>query len=252
MNIKKMVGDKKATEKKTITRVDVVKGIVRQFEDDVVVETSIHLYVNNEFYTFFTCSPIKIREMIIGNLLSQNVICKLDEIRCLKKREGKVIVKLEQNYKSLPCANVCEELGKDFYPLLLSSEMILNSADELGVKASVFRRSGGTHAAGLFNVEGNLILFSEDIGRYNAVDKVIGEAALKGIDLQKTFLTISGRVTSGIITKAANTNIPIVVSVSAPTDKAIEAAENAGITLVGFARDKRFNVYSHPERIKLV
>ncbi|MEM3013603.1 MAG: formate dehydrogenase accessory sulfurtransferase FdhD [Candidatus Bathyarchaeia archaeon] len=252
MYMKELFDSKKVSEKKVITRIDVENKVVNKYKDNVVVETSIPLYVNSEFYALFTCSPTKIREMIIGNLLSQKIISKLDEIHYLKKHEGKIIVKLKQNSKSSPRAFIYKRLKKEFYPLKLTPETILNSANELGKKASVFRKTGGTHVACLYSAEGNLLLFSEDIGRYNAIDKVIGEATLKGIDLRKTFLTISGRVTIGIIAKAANMKIPVVISVSAPTDKAVEAAEKIGLTLVGFARNKRFNVYSHLERIQSV
>lgn len=110
-----------------------------------------------------------------------------------------------------------------------------------------FARTGGIHAAGLFNADGQLLFVREDIGRHNAVDKVIG-AALKESH-RECILVVSGRAGYELVQKAARFGVPIMVAVGAPTSLAVERAERAGLTLLGFVRDGRGNCYCHPQRI---
>jgi FdhD protein len=132
----------------------------------------------------------------------------------------------------------------------VSTEVLLGLPDALRKAQKVFARTGGLHAAGLFDVEGRLVSAREDVGRHNAVDKVIGEQVLAGrTPVAEHVLQVSGRLSFEIVQKAAVAGIPIVSAVSAPSSLAVEAGERLGMTLVGFVRDGRLNVYTRPERI---
>ena len=114
----------------------------------------------------------------------------------------------------------------------------------------VFERTGGLHAAGLFRADGEVTAVREDVGRHNAVDKLIGAAALAGgLPLSDQLLVVSGRVSFEIVQKAAVAGVAVVVAVSAPTSLAADSADRLGTTLVGFVRDGRANVYTHPSRV---
>jgi FdhD protein len=132
----------------------------------------------------------------------------------------------------------------------VSASLLITLPDELRKRQKLFDRTGGLHAAGLFAPSGEIVSLKEDVGRHNAVDKVIGEYVLGGgLPLSDHVLQVSGRSSFEIVQKAAVAGIPIVAAVGAPSSLAIEAGERLGVTVVGFVRDGRLNVYSHPERI---
>jgi FdhD protein len=129
-------------------------------------------------------------------------------------------------------------------------DLVLGLPEALRAAQKVFAKTGGLHAAGLFGVDGELITTREDVGRHNAVDKVIGERVLAGaLPLAEAILQVSGRLSFEIVQKAAVAGIPIVSAVGAPSSLAVDTGERFGMTLVGFVRDGRCNVYTHPERI---
>jgi FdhD protein len=135
---------------------------------------------------------------------------------------------------------------------VVSRSVILALPDLLRAAQRAFDETGGLHAAGLFSAKGELLALREDVGRHNALDKLVGSQVLAGaVPLHERLLMVSGRVSFEIVQKAAAAGLPIVCAVSAPSDLAIETAERLGVTLVGFLRGSGFNVYAHDARIDL-
>jgi FdhD protein len=144
----------------------------------------------------------------------------------------------------------CEPLPKGLP--VVSRAVILSLPDRLREAQAAFERTGGLHAAGLFETDGRLVAIREDVGRHNALDKLIGSRVLaRELPLWDRVLLVSGRVSFEIVQKAAVAGIPIVCAVSAPSDLAIRLADRLGVTLVGFLRGDGFNVYTHDGRIDL-
>jgi FdhD protein len=138
---------------------------------------------------------------------------------------------------------------------VIGGELVVRSSILLGLDRAMregqdtHREVGGTHAAALFTCDGQVVVIAEDIGRHNAVDKAIGHCLLRGIGLADKILVTSGRASYEMASKALRVGIPVVASVSAPTALAVHLAENGGLTLIGYLRGRRMNVYTHPERV---
>jgi FdhD protein len=135
--------------------------------------------------------------------------------------------------------------------IALDAETIVALPDRLRAAQGVFAQTGGLHAAALFDAAGALAAVREDVGRHNALDKLVGSAFLaKRLPLDRSVLLVSGRASYELVQKAVAARIPIVCAVSAPSSLAVDLARRFGVTLVGFLRGSRFNVYAHPDRIR--
>ena len=135
----------------------------------------------------------------------------------------------------------------------VDARVLLSLPDRLREQQAVFDKTGGLHAAGLFDAEtGELLVLREDVGRHNAVDKVVGWAVLEDrLPLRNTILQVSGRASFELVQKAVMAGIPILSAVSAPSSLAVELAEASGLTLAGFVRGRSMNVYAHAERVRV-
>jgi FdhD protein len=167
--------------------------------------------------------------------------------------------RLRRNFYATSSCGVCGKAALDDVEVrcapvgdgpVVPAAVLTSLPDRLRAAQRVFDRTGGLHAAGLFTAEGTPVTIREDIGRHNAVDKVIGERYLVGnVPLADHVLQVSGRASFEIVQKAAVAGIPIVSAVSAPSSLAVEAGARFGQTIVGFVRDGGANVYTHPERV---
>jgi FdhD protein len=134
----------------------------------------------------------------------------------------------------------------------VAASVVVRLPDALRKAQRIFEQTGGLHAAGLFDRAGKVVAVREDVGRHNALDKLIGRALLAGdLPLSGSILMVSGRVSFELVQKAAVAGIPVISAVSAPSSLAVEAADRLGLAVVGFVRGRSFNLYSHPERLDL-
>jgi FdhD protein len=238
-------------------------------EDRVAVDKLINIFVNGAHFVTLLASPQDIRELTLGHLLGEGVINSLEDIEQLGVRGTKVDVRTKggaepaaaKSLRVIPTACGASEgtaqlLGKSRVARAKSkakfeARNISNAFRSLHSAAKVFQRTGGTHAAALFNSSGEMKFCLEDVGRHNAVDKIIGRGAIEGVDFSECFLVSSGRLSADLVIKCARAGVPLVASRAAPLESGILAAEMSGLTLVGFVRGVRLNVYVHPERVRV-
>ena len=208
-------------------------------------------------------------ELAVGYLFNEGIIIdpasSIQSIEHIRTDSNKIEVILKENilpnlegadrrsFVSSSCG-VCGKTEIDYIespfnavgkPMTISKDILFGLQDTLREKQSVFEETGGIHAAALFTPDGNLILVREDVGRHNALDKVIGNALLSGLcPLVQAILLLSGRASYELIQKASMAGIRIIASVGAPSSLAVSLAREMKITLIGFLRDGRFNIYT--------
>ena len=244
-------------------------GQLEKVEDLVVQEYPLTIFLNGEELLTLLCTPQSLEYLAIGFLVSEGFLSRKEDIKSIKVWEEKGMIEME-TYKQ---RNMAKDLlgkrtittgcgkGTTFYHVMDSLHCHVNSSEisvgaekilalmgQFNKMSDLFLNTGGTHSAALSDGE-TILLFHEDVGRHNAVDKIIGECMMREIHLKDKLLITSGRISSEILIKAAKRGIPIIVSRSAPTDLAVQLGEEVGITVVGFARGNRMNVYSGKTRI---
>jgi len=180
-------------------------------------------------------------------------------ILAIETAEPLDLSRLERHFYATSSCGVCGKRALDLVATLappvtaavrVTPDWLLGLPDRLAAAQATFAQTGSLHATGLFAADGELLVSYEDVGRHNAVDKVIGHSFLAGLlPLAGHVMLVSGRASFEIMQKAAVAGIPVVAALSGPSTLAADLAERAGITLVGFLRGDRFNVYSHAERI---
>ena len=243
---------------------------VEEIIDPVASELPVMLLVNNEPLVTLLCTPSELQELAVGFLLSEGILRKKSSIKKLEVDDRKLTVRIELTdlpadfNKMFEKRTISSGCGKGItftsYNAETDRKLIVQdhviSLDDIKRLLAGFRtisklylETGGVHSAALSDGK-DLLFFSEDIGRHNAVDKLIGKAFLQSVPVENKILLTSGRVTSEITTKAGRNRFPILISRAAPSCMAVSYAEDMGITLVGFARGDRMNIYTWPKRIK--
>ncbi len=250
----------------------------KQETDQLAREEPLEIRVRGKSVAVTMRTPGHDRELAAGFLLTEGMIRERGEIvemaYCLQGEAPdyentlnvflppSVKVDFEHLTRHVFASSSCGLCGKasidsvhqHFAPvttrLSLAMETIIGLPGRLQAAQETFAKTGGLHAAALFDAKGKLLVLREDVGRHNAVDKVIGWGFLKGrLPFNKHVLLVSGRASFEIMQKALAAQVPIVCAVSAPSSLAVEFARESGQTLIGFLRGKTMNIYSHPERI---
>jgi len=260
-------------------------GDWREDEDRVAAEEPLQLSLGGAPLSIVMRTPGNDLELALGLLLAERVIRTLDDVVSVRisaeahEREERVALasdlveanqvdlylrdgggrRPERSFLATSACGVCgattlDSLALDFAPLApgprVDGRLLPSLSHRLREQQRIFETTGGLHAAGLFDVAGELEILREDIGRHNAVDKVVGRALLDGrIPLRRSLIAVSGRAGYEVVQKAVAAGIPVLAAVGAPSSLAVATAERFGMTLVGFLRDDRFNVYSGAERI---
>ncbi|MBS7606464.1 MAG: formate dehydrogenase accessory sulfurtransferase FdhD [Candidatus Bathyarchaeia archaeon] len=249
-----------------VLRFDQSKGNFESLRDVIAIEEVTRLYINDGLYAVFHHLPSQVKELIVGYLLTEGLIERIEDILEMKFSGMDAHVRLsEDKYLGVSdrirlitvlCSgkiaplNISKSAQKlRFNDIKFSANVIFKSIEILNSRASIFRASGGTHSAALINGDCEIMAFAEDIGRHNAIDKVVGEATIKGANLSELILASTGRLTSEVVIKVVRVGIPVLVSPSAPTSMGLKIAESSNLTLIGFVRKKRFNIYTSPHRI---
>src|SRR3984957_4357347 len=256
-------------------------GEIRSCSDDLAAEEPLQILSGGKPLVVTMRTPGHDRELAAGFLWTEGLIKSRDQILSFSDRQpaselalitidsNTVNVELrddvakpetpQRNFLSNSSCGLCgktsiDAVGPRGLPHLASgftmdAETLTSLPDKLRAQQPIFDRTGGLHAAALFNAEGEFVVLREDIGRHNAVDKVVGWALLQGmIPLSSHVLLVSGRGGFEIIQKAIAAGVPIVASVSAPSSLAVQLARELNLTLIGFLRGRRFVVYSGPSR----
>jgi FdhD protein len=249
--------------------------------DRAATEEPLEVRLHNRPFAVIMRTPGADRDLAAGFLLAEGVLKSADDLgiieyctdpkaehpenivnASLTNLSGDALDRLLAERRNVTTNSSCglcgrltiESLRTDAPPLsaawTIAWSTLVAIPDRLRLGQAVFDSTGGLHAAGLFTREGQLVTIAEDVGRHNAVDKVVGRMLIQErLPLSDCLLFVSGRTSYEIVQKALFAGIPIVAAVSAPSSLAIELAEDCGMTLIGFLRATNFNIYSHPERI---
>jgi FdhD protein len=257
------------TERRRVTRVDAGRVVDRP--DTLAVEEPLEIRVGGQPLSVTMRTPGHDLDLALGFLVTEAVVTKPDQVTgAINCADNVVDVTLSEdtpapavsrNFFTTSSCGMCGKSSIDAVrtassydvsgdPLTVERTVVTSLPDSLRAAQRVFDRTGGLHAAGLFDPAGQLLCLREDVGRHNAVDKVIGWAVQTArLPLTGTILHVSGRASFELVQKAVMAGIPMLAAVSAPSSLAVELADESGLTLVGFLRGQSFNVYSGAQRL---
>jgi len=242
------------------------EGTVRAVEDEVVVERPLDIYVNGR--RRFACMRLPGRdvELAAGLCLSHGLARRGQDIAgIVAEGEGRITVSIPglaegDDRTVIQITSSSGEMdfsrGREAGLVIpaahhITAGMIFAMNDDFRRRQDVFRRTGGAHASAVYDGEGGLLAFAEDVGRHNAFDKCAGRLLLDNSTGKAVAGVLSSRISFEMVMKALSLNLEIVTGMSAPTTAAVDLAEKCGLTLAGFVRDGCFNLYSRPERVAL-
>ncbi|UCH50569.1 MAG: formate dehydrogenase accessory sulfurtransferase FdhD [Chloroflexota bacterium] len=238
-------------------------------DDVVVTEFPLTIVLNNQELVTLLCSPKNLDYLAVGFLSSEALLKSKEDIKKITVDERRGVVRVETETENKEAGElVFKRLitsgcgrGTSFYSAAdvegqakvesqtkISALEVFELMKEFQHRSHIFKSTGGVHSAALCDTK-SILIFSEDIGRHNAIDKIFGECILKDIPTGDRILVTSGRVSSEILLKASKKNIPLLISKSAPTDMGVKLANDLGVTLIGFVRGKRMNVYANDWRV---
>lgn len=233
-------------------------------EDDLINEFRLTIHLDGKELVQAVISPSLIDEFVLGFLITRGIIESPGDLSSLAIKGNDAFVERIQHKKgTTPQLRLLETTGSKNIDLSQSvalidklaalkqkfpARILIDGINQLS-KMPLHNQTGGTHCTILFSPEGESIVTSEDIGRHNSVDKVIGAGLMKGVNFGKCWLAVSGRLPADMVLKPILAGIPLIASVSAPTSDGARISERAGLTLVGFTRGGRLNCYCHCERM---
>lgn len=240
-----------------------IKGDGESFSEEkhpVIEEMPLAVRVNGRHALTAMTSPVMLREFVIGFLYTERIIKSIEEIESINIEENTADVLTTDPFRILMshktvlsgCGGSMSFLDIGKLPqirsgLILSAEEIRNAVKE-ALDSELHVKTGGIHVVGLYGTDGKIQVI-EDIGRHNALDRAIGYALEQNIDLSLTYIICSGRISSEMVRKCLVANIPVIVSRGATTTLAVDLAKARGLTIIGFVRGKKMNIYSGGERI---
>ncbi|MDT8443277.1 MAG: formate dehydrogenase accessory sulfurtransferase FdhD [Desulfuromonadales bacterium] len=244
----------------------VAQGQGEPFERTVVEEYPLRLRVNGRDLATLICSPHQLNFLLAGFFRLQGFIVNLDDILSMGvcsefglaelRIRNALPERLQPTLTSGCGTGIAYNLPESLLnlsrqrPRSYRSQELFTLMKDLQGLTEQYRSHGGIHSAAIGDTDG-LLLYAEDIGRHNTLDRLAGEALFKKIELRDKMLVTSGRVSSEMVAKAARLGIGLLASRTSPTDKAIELCEQAGITLVGYLRGSSMEIYSHPQQLQL-
>lgn len=251
---------------RTVPCIKSVDGSMVPSSHDVVIEVPLSVFVNGRHALTAMISPVMLEEFVTGFLYTERIISKLEDIDSLR---------MEEKSTDTPSASV---LTKNPFSIMVSSKTVLSGCggdtsyldperlpkiqSDMNIEISTINKimketlisdlhtmTGGIHIVGLFGPEGKICII-EDIGRHNALDKAIGFGLKHNVDFSRTIATCSGRLSSEMVRKCLMANIPIIASRGATTTLAISMGEQSGLTIIGFVRGQKMNIYTGVKRIR--
>ncbi len=237
----------------------------KSFDAETIVETPVSLTVNSEVWLTFMCTPVDLEAMALGFLFNEGVISSMDEVADVRLCEhgdnidvwlNRAVEQPTSWRRTSGCTGgvtavdllARPEVSFSGDQLKVPSEAIGQLVERLFEVQSLYRETGGVHTSALSDGE-KIILSAEDIGRHNTLDKIAGLCLMKNTWPETRILITTGRISSEMLQKAARMGTPILISRTSPSSLSIEMAERYGITLIGYARRHRFNLYTSRGRI---